>query len=135
MKPAIPILLRFLQAPLLFLVYSFTERALEPGGVLDEPLEWNFIEVRNEGKCFHYFELGSSSDLYFYESQDFTLKSRWLSHTFYAAETFNPLENIDRNAFLASTSDVLAVLTINFLSNIRSALTKGSRRSCTGFLN
>ena len=131
-KATVSILLRLFQAPLLTLVYSFTTVPLDSYRIFDEPLDGNLVEPRNLFKNSPGLEIDTTLHLVFYGLKNLLLVR---VHTYYTFGAFKGFENRARNAFRASTSAELDVLTMNFLSKIRSALTRGSKRSCTGFLN
>ena len=132
MEAAVSILLGLFQAPLFTLEYTFTEVPLDPHRIFDEPLDGNLVEPRNLFEDGSGPEIDATSHLVFYVLKNLLLISL---HTYYTFGAFKGFENRARKAFRASTSAELDVLTINFLSKIKSALTRGSRRSCTGFLN
>jgi len=134
-EPAVPILLRLFQAPLFALEYSFTTVPFDPYRIFDEPLDGNLVKPRNLFENSPGLEIDTTLHLVFYGLKNLLLIRLLLLHTYYTFGAFKGFENRARNAFRASTSEELDVLTMNFLSKIKSALTKGSKRSCTGFLN
>jgi len=134
-EATVPILLGFFQAPLFTLEYTFTEVAFDPYRIFDKPLDRNLVEPRNLFEDGPGPEIDATSHLVLYVLKNLLLISLLLLHTYYTFGAFKGFENRARKAFRASTSAELDVLTINFLSKIKSALTRGSKRSCTGFLN
>ena len=134
-EAAVPIFLGFFQAPLFTLENTFTEIVFDPYRIFDEPLDGNLVESRNLFKHCPGPEIDATCHFVFYALKNLLLISLLLLHTYYTFGAFKGFENRARKAFRASTSAELDVLTINFLSKIKSALTRGSKRSCTGFLN
>ena len=135
MKAAVSILLRLFQTPLFTLENPFAAVPFDPYRIFDEAFDGNLIESRHLLENSPGLEIDATLHLVFYALKNLLLISLLLIHTYYALGAFKGRENRARKFFRASTSDVLAVLTMNFLSKMRSALTRGSRRSCTGFLN
>ena len=132
MEFTVAVLLRLFQAPLLTLQNSFTAVPFDPYRIFDEPLNGNLVEPRNLLENSPGLEIDTTLHFVFYSLKDLLLIR---VHTYYTFGAFKGLENRARNAFRASTSAELDVLTMNFLSKMRSALTRGSKRSWTGFLN
>jgi len=113
---------------------TFTEVAFDPHRIFDESLDRNLVKTRNLLEDGPGPEIDATSHLVLYVLKNLLLIGG-LFHTYYTFGAFKGFENRARKAFRASTSAELDVLTINFLSKIRSALTRGSSKSCTGFLN
>jgi hypothetical protein len=131
-EAAVPILLGLFEAPLFTPENTFTEIVFDPYRIFDKPLDRNLVETRNLLEDGSGPEIDATSHLVLYVLKNLLLISL---HTYYTFGAFKGFENRARNALRASTSAELDVLTINFLSKIKSALTRGSKRSCTGFLN
>ena len=134
MEPTVPILFGLFETPLLTFQNSFTEVSFDPYRVFDEPLDGNLVQTRNLLEHGPGPEIDSTRHFVFYTLKNLLLISILL-HIYYMFGAFKGRENRAKNAFRASTSAELDVLTMNFLSKMRSALTRGSKRSCTGFLN
>jgi len=134
-EAAVSILLGLFEAPLFTPEYTFTEIVFDPYRIFDESLDGDLVEPRNLLKDGPGPEIDATSHLVLYVLKNLLLISLLLLHTYYTFGAFKGFENRARKALRASTSAELEVLTINFLSKIKSALTRGSKRSCTGFLN
>jgi len=135
MESTVPILFGLFETPLLTLQNAFTKVLFDTYRIFDEPLDGNLVQTRNLLEHGPGPEIDSTRHFVFYALKNLLLISFTSLHTYYTVGAFKGFENRARKARFASTSAELVVLTINFLSKMRSALTRGSKRSWTGFLN
>ena len=132
MKTTVTVLFWGFETALLAFENSSTKITFNTQCIFDEALNRDVVQTRDDVQNGPGLEARAPLYLLLYELKYLLLQR---SHTYSKGVAFIPPANLAKKALRALSSSVHSVLAMNFLSKIISALTSGSRRSCTGFLN